>query len=510
MGKSFYLSVNGVPTFIRGANWIPAHSFPSAVTKSDYLNLLLSAKQANINLLRVWGGGYYEDDVFYELCDSLGIMVWQDFMFACAMYPGDAEFLSNVKAEATEQIIRLRNHPCIVLWCGNNEIDEGWHNWGWQKVHLYSRQDSQKIWSDYLKVFEEMLPELVSNYDSRSYHPSSPANGWGREKAYTEGDVHYWGVWWGLKDYKMYEEKVGRFVSEYGMQGFPDWETVKTFTNPDLLSLKSPEFRNHQKHPTGFFNLSTYVKRDYKVSRQLRKYAYTTQLLQADAIRTAIEAHRRAKPYCMGTIYWQLNDCWPVISWSGLDYNGYWKALHYTVRDAYAPVLISAVLQSDSLYVYGVSDLSEKTSVDWAVNYTGLDGKEIVAGTLGEEILAENASVLLFKTKLPTSLNPKKSLIVVNAKVRSQTHSDSVCKVIVLEKPKDIVFPIPHFSLNNDQNSGQIRLSSDQFAKGVHLYVKNRYVFFEKNYFDLPANTPVLIPLPNGVTLEEIEVESYR
>lgn len=507
-GKSFYLTLNGKPVFIKGANWIPAHSFPTEVKREDYLRLLLSAKQANINLLRVWGGGYYEDDVFYELCDSLGIMVWQDFMFACAMYPGDAEFLSNVKAEATEQIIRLRNHPCIVLWCGNNEIDEGWHNWGWQKVHLYSRQDSQKIWSDYLKVFEEMLPGLISAYDVRPYHPSSPANGWGRDKAYTEGDVHYWGVWWGLKDYKMYGEKVGRFVSEYGMQGFPDWETVKQFAGPEDLRLKSPAFRNHQKHPTGFLNLKVYTHMEYRSSQNLRKYAYTTQLMQADAIRTAILAYRRAKPYCMGTIYWQFNDCWPVISWSGMDFYGRYKALQYAVKEAYAPVAISALKEKDELCVYVLSDVKEPLKVEQKVSMMDFEGKVISFPFTDTREVPAEVSTIAFRVKLPQTPKNRPYFVLITSIITGTNYTDTLMTTFLSEKPNNIRFPNPRFSLS--ESSGQIRLISEQFAKGVHLYVKDRYVFFEKNYFDLPANIPVLIPLPKGVTLDEIEVESYR
>ncbi len=509
-GRGFYIEVNKNPIFIRGANWIPAHSFPSELQPKDYLRLLVAAKESNINMLRVWGGGIYEPDIFYDICDSLGIMVWQDFMYACAMYPGDSLFLHNAAKEAEEQIVRLRNHPCITLWCGNNEISEGWHNWGWQKQYLYSSRDSQKIWQDYLTLFEAILPDLVTKYDNRPYHPSSPSNGWGREKAYTEGDLHYWGVWWGLKDYRSYIEKTGRFVSEYGMQAFPDWETVKTFGKSEEIHLKSSAFRNHQKHPTGFFNLRTYVAMDYRYSRNLRKYGYITQLMQADAIRTAIEAHRRAKPYCMGTLYWQFNDCWPVISWSGMDYYGRYKALFYTVKEAYSSVAISTLEEKDSLSIYLLSEAKSALTTEWKVNIMDFEGQRIDPEFSVKTETPAGLPVLIYRKALPSLQKSKPYFVAITAKISGYSGIDSLTKVFLPEKPKHIRFPDPEFSILSTQDTEVICLKSKRFAKGVHLYVEEEYVPFEKNYFDLPPNTPVYLRLPKGVSLSRIKVESYR
>jgi beta-mannosidase len=233
IGKSFYFKIDGKPVYMKGANYIPSDMFLPRLTREDYRKILLSAKNANMNMLRVWGGGVYEDDAFYDLCDQLGIYVWQDFMFAGGMVPGDKHFFENVKEEVKYQIKRLRHHPCIVLWCGNNEVDEAWNNWGWQNQFNLHDEDSAKIWKDYKRLFIDSLPVWVKQWDgTRPYVSTSPLHGWGRKESFTEGDSHYWGVWWGLQDIEVFENKTGRFVSEYGMQAMPDYPTVLSFSEP--------------------------------------------------------------------------------------------------------------------------------------------------------------------------------------------------------------------------------------------------------------------------------------
>lgn len=341
IGTSFYFEKNGKPIYCKGANWIPADIFLPRVTKDEYRRLLLSAKEANMNMLRVWGGGVYEDDYFYYLCDSLGIMVWQDFMFAGGMYPGDEAFMNNVREEVKYQVGRLRHHSCIVLWCGNNEIDEAWKNWGWQKQFNLHRSDSAKVWNDYKRLFEDSLKRWVELYDgTRPYISTSPRNGWGHKESFTEGDSHYWGLWWGLEDWEIFENKTGRFISEYGMQAMPNWNTIKSFTDSNDRFLYSPVIRSHQKANDGFKKLNHYLTRYFidsaKLSRlSLEKYMYLTQCLQFYVLRNSIAIHRSKYPANMGTLLWQLNDCWPVASWSITDYSRKPKAAWYAVREAY-------------------------------------------------------------------------------------------------------------------------------------------------------------------------------
>ncbi len=353
IGTSFYFEQNGKPIYIKGANWIPANIFLPSVKKQDYRKLLQRAKDANMNMLRVWGGGVYEADEFYDLCDEMGIMVWQDFMFAGGMYPADDAFMQNVKEEVKYQIERLRQHHCIVLWCGNNEIDEAWKNWGWQNQFNLHNADSAKVWNDYKKLFVDSLPAWVKEFDGvRPYISTSPKNGWGHNESFTEGDSHYWGVWWGLEDWEVFENKTGRFISEYGMQAMPNWNTVKSYTNEKDRSIFSPIINAHQKANEGFKKLNHYLHRYFidptkLTTLSLENYTYLTQCLQYYILKNSITLHRSKYPKNMGTLLWQLNDCWPVTSWSITDFSREPKAAWYAVKEAYRDDI---VLQKDSIY----------------------------------------------------------------------------------------------------------------------------------------------------------------
>ena len=353
IGTSFYFEQNGKPIYIKGANWIPANIFLPSVKKQDYRKLLQRAKDANMNMLRVWGGGVYEADEFYDLCDEMGIMVWQDFMFAGGMYPADDAFMQNVKEEVKYQIERLRQHHCIVLWCGNNEIDEAWKNWGWQNQFNLHNADSAKVWNDYKKLFIDSLPAWVKEFDGiRPYISTSPKNGWGHNESFTEGDSHYWGVWWGLEDWEVFENKTGRFISEYGMQAMPNWNTVKSYTNEKDRSIFSPIINAHQKANEGFKKLNHYLHRYFidptkLTTLSLENYTYLTQCLQYYILKNSITLHRSKYPKNMGTLLWQLNDCWPVTSWSITDFSREPKAAWYAVKEAYRDDI---VLQKDSIY----------------------------------------------------------------------------------------------------------------------------------------------------------------
>ncbi len=340
-GTCFYFEKSGKPIYAKGANWIPADVFLPRLKKEDYRIMLQSAKDANMNMLRVWGGGVYEADEFYDLCDSLDIMVWQDFMFAGGMIHGDDHFFNSVKEEVKYQIERLRNHPSIVLWCGNNEIDEAWHNWGWQGQFNLHGSDSARVWNDYKRMFHDSLPKWVNEFDgTRPYISTSPKYGWGRKESLTEADSHYWGLWWGLQDWEIFETKTGRFISEYGMQSMPNMNTIKSFTDAADRRLHSPVMQAHQKATDGFKKLDHYLLRYFIDSVQLKKlsledYTYLTQCLQYYILKNSIAIHRSKSPVNMGTLLWQYNDCWPVTSWSITDYSRQPKAAWYAVKEAY-------------------------------------------------------------------------------------------------------------------------------------------------------------------------------
>lgn len=355
IGENFKLYVNEKPIFARGANMVPPDMFMHQVDSSRYADIVQLASDAHFNMIRIWGGGIYADDEFYHLCDLNGILVWQDFMFACSFYPIDNEKLGNIKTEATDNILRLRNHACLALWCGNNEIDEAWHNWGYQKAYGWSPEDSAIIWHQYEKLFKEVLPSLVQNADPcRAYISTSPQFGWGLTKSMTHGDSHYWGIWWGMQDFSVYREKTGRFMSEYGFQALPNRKTIDYFASGET-DVFSGSLAAHQKHPTGFRTINEYMKREFEIPEDFNEYIFLSQVLQAKGLGIAFRAHRM-NPHCDGTLYWQLNDCWPGISWSSIDYFGRPKALYYEAKkcfDAQLPVFES---HNDTLVALLLSD----------------------------------------------------------------------------------------------------------------------------------------------------------
>ena len=358
IGRAFYFKVNGVPMYAKGANYVQEEMIETWINADNTLRLLRQAKDAHFNMLRVWGGGIYPSDDFFNICDSLGILVWEDFMYAGTMYPYDEAFLENARIEAEEQVKRLASHPSLALWCGGNEISEGYYNWGWQQSLGWSEEDDKAIKAGYDRLFENILPQAVAKFDgSRPYWPSSPSKGWGRPESLTEGDVHYWGVWWGELPYEVYREKVGRFNSEYGYQSYPDYSTLLKIAEGGELSKDAEVIAAHQKHARGTRQIDDFIKRYYPNAqpKDFEEYVHLSQLSQAYGMEVAIEAHRTAKPYNMGTLYWQLNDAWPVTSWSSIDYYGNPKVLQDQLKTLYAPVLLS--LDQKDYGVFVTSDL---------------------------------------------------------------------------------------------------------------------------------------------------------
>ncbi len=486
IGKSFYFKVNGKALFVKGANYVPQDNFLSRISEENYHQLFETVVASHMNMLRVWGGGIYEDDLFYQLCDENGILVWQDFMFAGTIYPGDSAFVENVKAEAQQNIERLRNHPSIALWCGNNEIDEAWHNWGWQKSLEYSKKDSTEIWNNYLNLFEEVLPSLVKKYHPTcDYWPSSPSNGWGTEKAFLEGDVHYWGVWWGREPFSSYEKYVGRFNSEYGFQGMPDLKTIDEFTISKDRNLGSEVMNIHQKHPFGWEAIQQYIERDYKVPNDFADYVYVSQLLQAKGLKTAIEAHRRAQPRCMGTLYWQLNDCWPVTSWSSVDYFGRWKASQYAVKEAYRMCLVSFEEHKNGIDIYAVTDDYNDKNVKLKWYFQSLNGAKSKKDS-SVFFLPANTSIIaakLPKHRLPKGKNKNKTMLIAELWYGSNMLYRAMH---YFAKPKELALQKSNIKIKFEKTDGGyfVYLMTNKLAKNVFLSI-DADGHLEQNYFDL-------------------------
>lgn len=358
IGESLSFYVNGKPVYLKGFNMIPVQLIDEVdESNSKYFNLINAISDMNCNAVRIWGGGeYLEKDAMDHLLMN-GILVWQDFMFAGTVYPGDTSFTNNVSREINFQTRRLCNYNNIVLWCGNNEIDEAWHNWGWQKQYAFSPADSSSLWKNYKNLFEGIIPKIVNENDpDKPYLPSSPVFGWGRKQSMTHGDSHYWGVWWGKEPIEKFNEKVPRFMSEFGMQAMPDLATLHDVIPDSLMRFDSPEFKNHQKHPTGYETLNHYLEKYLIVPKTMPEYSYATQVLQSMTIRTAIEAQRRNNSRCRGTLIWQLNDVWPVTSWSVIDYDERPKLACGEIKSFFQNQMISVVETNESYDFYVIND----------------------------------------------------------------------------------------------------------------------------------------------------------
>lgn len=374
-GMSFYFEVNGVPMFAKGTNLIPSDALLPRVTRARYARLLEDAQISHMNMIRVWGGGIYEDDAFFEEADKRGILIWQDFMFACTTYPHDPAFLHRVSEEAEYNIKRLRNHASLAMWCGNNEIYEGLRYWGWKEK--YTPEVYQQMLEGYDVLFRHLLPAKVKELDpGRFYLEGSPyeAN-WGRPESWKIADSHNWGTWYGQKPFESLDTEIPRFMSEYGFQAFPEMKTIRTFASPEDYELESPVMNAHQKSTIGNALIKKTMALYYPVPEKFEDLVYMGLVLQGQGVRHGMEAHRRNRPYCMGSLPWQLNDSWPVVSWSAIDYYGNWKAMQYQTRRAFAPVLVNAIREGEKLRVYVLSDCLKSEKVTLQLEWTDFQGK---------------------------------------------------------------------------------------------------------------------------------------
>ncbi|HNX21915.1 MAG TPA: glycoside hydrolase family 2 protein [Bacteroidales bacterium] len=511
IGESFEFIVNGVPVFMKGANWIPVHSFPTEKENNQrYKDLLLSAKEANMNMIRVWGGGIYENDRFYELCDELGLLVWQDFIFACALYPGDQAFIHNVTKEAEYQIQRLRNHPSLALWCGNNEVKNGWDDWGWKDA--YSLDVQKELDFNLKNLFNQLLPNLVAQNDNRPYHPSSPEWGWGHPECLTHGDSHYWGVWWGEEPFEVWGPKTGRFMSEYGFQAYPEISTIEKFTLPSDRNLNSIVMRNHQKHPRGVQIIKKAMQQYAFIPDSLQDFVYVSQLVQAYGIGEAIEKHRMKNPHCMGTLYWQLNDCWPVASWSSIDYYGNWKALHYKVKEKFEPTIIATDKKDLQTYdIYIVTDLLKKQTGELFIEEMNYSGQILHQEKHSVEV-KPNSSTLVFTYHSNPDLSDSKLLKI--------SFKDKKGKVIAQKLMIYDMRFIPNEAKNfkyeviKKGNKYEITFTTDYFIRGVMIStnpsVKGKY---SDNYFDLFSGEKkkvIFTPTKSGTKAIQFKVKTYN
>ena len=376
-GESFFFKINDIPMYAKGADWIPGDSFDSRLSNNRISMDLTSAKEANFNIIRLWGGGLYERDFFYEECDRLGLLIWHDFMFACHLYPTNPEFLESVRTEIRHQIRRLQHHPSILLWCGNNENEQAisWHS--------KEKSEEQKMLfiAEYDQLYIQTIAPIVTEEDpERLYWPSSPSNGfrkYGNPNDPTRGDVHFWEVWHGDKPYQHYETIVPRFCSEFGFQAFPCLETMEECTVKEDRNISSPVAEHHQRSGLGNLKILYHIGLHFRLPFSFENLIYLSQVHQAEAIRYGIEHWRRNKPQNMGVIVWQLNDIWPSISWSSVDFRGRWKILHYIEKRSFAPLIVSGRFSDNSIKIWLVSDMNKHLKGTLLLSWKNFSGKTI-------------------------------------------------------------------------------------------------------------------------------------
>lgn len=514
-GKSLFVKLNGVPVFVKGANYIPQDNFQSRVTKDRYKHIIGSAKAANMNMLRVWGGGIYEEDTFYNLCDEQGILVWQDIMFACGMYPSDDLFLNNVRNEVIDNVTRLRNHPSLALYCGNNEVEIAWYSWGWKE--LYDSETQKKYEADLKKLFYQTIPEAITVADpDRYYHPSSPIAGIGENRPKENGDTHYWGVWHGREPFKNFEKNVSRFVSEYGFQSYPEFSSIKKFSIKEDWFLESDVMHSHQRCMAdegkdidyGNRLIQGYLDSNFNKPKDFENYIYVVQALQAKGVKMAIETHRRNRTdnFCMGTMYWQINDCWPVASWASIDYYGKWKALHYQVKKAYSQVLVTHFENDKNLGVFVVSDeLKAVNNAEINIQILDFKGNQLYSQSQVVTLVPNTAQQYL-SVKLDEALSKadkQTAYALTTVKLGDNVLSENR---YYFDDDKNLKLPKAQIKFTSKKVAAgyEITLSSDTAAKYVLIELDNDDAFISDNYFDLDANTPKTITIKTKADLGNV------
>jgi beta-mannosidase len=529
-GQTFQFVVNGRPVFAKGANWIPAHSLMAGLGREDYARDLRSAAAANMNMLRVWGGGIYESEHFYDLCDELGLLVWQDFMFACSIYPGDAAFVCSVRDEARHQVRRLRHRACLALWCGNNEVAQ-LNTQGNEAADLLKNPRLQR---DYKAVFHGVLPEAVAALDGvTAYWPSSQWRGSFASSAALprvmaegekRGDTHYWDVWHARHPVKAYERWRFRFVSEFGMQSYSSPETNATFCPPHADNIFGHEMENHQKNRHGNQVILDYVSRHYRFPKDQDSLIYLSQLNQAWCMQVGVEHYRRLMPHCMGALYWQLNDCWPAASWSSIEFTGRWRALHYVARRFFAPALVSALVPGDESDVIGNYRRSDVRHVHL---YTVYDAPEPAGGLLRWDLFHFDGRVLLSGRKavrLRYGESVRQKTLDLAAPLAEHGRDSLVLRIALdlgdRRVSEDSVFLTPHRFLRLPEEthtnvSVRLRETGRAELTFCSTVFQHRFAFelpglphhASDNYFELYPNEPrtITVELPRPVTLARLQ-----
>jgi beta-mannosidase len=511
-GRSFAFVINGIPVFAKGADMIPFDSIPTRTTDAQMLHILQSAHDANMNMVRVWGGGYYMPDRFYEMTDRLGLMVWQDFMFGGAITPRDDGFFDNVRQEAVEQVKRLRDHPSIVLWCGNNEVQTGWETWADRQVFkaTISADQRESIVTGMVNLFSNVLRNVVTQYDGNvPYWASSPSTDYdGAANVLDDGDYHYWNVWSGdAKPVTEYLNVTPRFQSEYGLQSFPQMQTIQAFAESGDMQPESSVMRAHQKYDSGNGNqrLLLYITRSYGEPTDFASFVYLSQVMQANGIQLAAEHLRAARPQAMGSMYWQLNDVWPGASWSSIDYFGRWKALQYHARRFYAPAIIAALRNNGTTSVSLISDRTTATQAHWRMRLMDFQGK-LLREQDGSATLAPLSAMQVASysdAQLLRGADPHASFAVFEWIDGGKTVSQNL---VFFDEAKNLTLPLPSIQRTLTVSGGAytLTLRADALARDVWVSFDDADADISDNAFDLLPGESMTLTVRSQQSLEAL------
>lgn len=500
----FGLRINGRLVFAKGANWIPAHSFVAGLTREDYEPLLASAHEANMNIIRLWGGGIYEHEAFYDLCDEMGLLVWQDFMFACTLAPAGDEFLQSIRREALDQIKRVRHHACIALWCGNNEL---------VALNKDILENDERRRDEYVCIFLKTLPDALNEANpGATYIHSSPLHTIPAlpETQMPSHDEHDWSVWHQMAPVEYYETTRHRFNSEFGMQSYPSPRMTETFCPPEELNILSPTFEAHQKHSGGNSIIFNYAAQLFRFPKDYRSISYLSQLNQAYCMKMAIEHFRRCQPQCLGAMYWQLNDCWPVASWSSIEFDGVWKAIHHYARRFFAPAMVSIKLLGGDTAGIGNRRTNTKNAVEIWTSYDNPHGRNVhllweLATLSGETIssgdqkitLNYGESVLRLQEDFSQRLQRVgKTNVFLRALLKDEVSGEILSRSTAL-------FTAPRFlelgresvevtGRTDEAGEWELTLTSSTFHYGVSLE-ETPGVRYSDNYFELWPGVPHIV-----------------
>ena len=502
-GRSFEFDVNGIPVFMKGAALIPFDSFPSRVTTEHIRGIMQTVHDANMNMVRVWGGGVYGTDDFYRICDELGIMVWQDFMFATRI---PYSIRDNVSREAEYQVRRLRNHPSIALWSGNNEL-EGFMDWEHE-----SPESHERAWIEYMALFSGILPRTVERLTPEvPYIPSSPSAEYEpTSETFQAGDAHNWEVWHGNKPPQFYETMKSRFVSEFGFQAFPDMRTIDEFTLPDDRGVRTPVMDAHQKNngTSGNQKIQDFILQNYHAPKDFESFVYLSQVLQAETVKIGAEHFRRRRPLTMGTLFWQLNDCWPVISWASIDYDGRWKALQYYAKHFYNDLLVSPHEEDGAVAVYVVSDRVTSTQAELRVRVMGFDGTVLTEKTMDVHAapLSSGVDVTLPMQELSAlkGFDEATSFVVAELTVDGKLVSKNL---LFFELPKDLTLPAAKIATDVTKSSDgyDVRVTTAAVARDVFLSAGDLDATYSDNFFDLLPGESATVHVKTSATLEQLK-----